>query len=327
MTIPLLPYEDSSYAWNVDAIFISLLLLCSFVTSGIFAVMIWFCIKYRRGSRANRKRDASEATRIQIELTWIVIPLVVFIGLFIWAGNVYYQMFSPPDKGLAIYVIGKEWMWKIEHPGGQREIDQLHIPIDQNIILTLTSQDVIHDFDVPAFRIKHDVLPGRYVRMWFRATKVGKYHLFCGQYCGDFHSQMVGDVIAMSSTDYAAWLQNTDMDAASTLASEGSRYFHTLGCSGCHEGSQVVHAPSLDGIYGEPVPLQSGAVVVADDDYLRDSILQPAKNIPAGYQPVMPSFQGLVSEEQIIALIAYIKSQRVNPSTDDENAHDHGTLP
>jgi cytochrome c oxidase subunit 2 len=323
MNFALLPYEDSSYAASVDAIFVSLLLLCSAITLAVFAVIVWFCIRYRKGSRADRTHFPSEKMQVGIELTWIVIPLVIFIGLFIWAGNVYFRMFSPPSDGLAIYVIGKQWMWKIEHPGGQREINQLHIPVDRNIVLTLTSQDVIHDFDVPAFRIKHDVLPGRYVRMWFKATKPGTYHLFCGQYCGDFHSQMVGDVIAMSDVDYEAWLQNAGtQNAPETLAAEGSRYFHSLGCAGCHEGSQVVHAPSLSGLYDQPVPLQSGQTVVADDDYLRDSILQPSKNVPAGYQPIMPSFQGLLSEEQVIALIAYIKSQRTGHAPESERTHD-----
>jgi cytochrome c oxidase subunit 2 len=325
MTFPLLPYEDSNYASHVDLIFVSLLALCSFITLAVFAVILWFSIKYRRDSNADRTHRPNEATEIGIEFTWIILPLVIFMGLFIWAGNVYYEMFSPPADGIAIYVIGKQWMWKIEHPGGQREINQLHIPVGRNIILTMTSQDVIHDFDVPAFRIKHDVLPGRYERMWFKATKTGTYHLFCGQYCGDFHSLMIGSIIVMTPSDYAAWLQNESPNTSETLAAEGSRYFHSLGCSGCHEGSQVVHAPSLAGIYGEPVPLQSGQVVTADEDYLRDSILQPAKNIPAGYQPIMPSFQGALSEEQIIALIAYIKSQRSGSPSDP--SHDHDSSP
>jgi len=311
MNLPLLPYESSSYAASVDAIFLSLLLLCGAITLAVFVVIIFFCIRYRRGSSADRTHYPSHGEQVGIEFTWIIIPFVIFIGLFIWAGNVYYEMFSPPTDGLAIYVIGKQWMWKIEHPGGQREINQLHIPVNRNIVLTLTSQDVIHDFDVPAFRIKHDVLPGRYVRMWFKATQTGTYHLFCGQYCGDFHSRMAGSIIVMSDLDYAAWLQGSGTQSApESLVAEGSRYFHSLGCSGCHEGSLVVHAPSLNGLYQQPVPLQSGQIVVANDDYLRDSILQPSKNVPAGYQPIMPSFQGLLSEEQIIALIAYIKSQR-----------------
>ena len=323
MIFALLPYEDSSYAGSVDAIFVSLLLLCGGITLAVFAVIICFCIRYRKGSAADRTHYPSEEKQIGVELTWIVIPFVIFIGLFIWAGNVYFRMFSPPKDGLAIYVIGKQWMWKIEHPGGQREINQLHIPINQNIVLTLTSQDVIHDFDVPAFRIKHDVLPGRYVRMWFKATTPGTYHLFCGQYCGDLHSQMVGSVIAMTALDYAGWLQNAgSQNTPETLVAEGSRDFHSLGCSGCHEGSQVVHAPSLDGLYDQPVPLQSGQVVVADDDYLRDSILQPSKNVPAGYQPIMPSFQGVLTEEQVIALIAYIKSQRVQTPSTSGSTHD-----
>lgn len=322
MSFPLLPYEDSNYAEHVDAIFVSLLVLCSLITLAVFIVIVGFCIKYRRGSSADRSHRPSENAQIGIEFTWIVLPLVIFIGLFIWAGNVYYEMFSPPADGLAVYVIGQQWMWKIEHATGQREINQLHIPADRNIILTMTSQDVIHDFDVPAFRIKHDVLPGRYVRMWFKATKTGTYHLFCGQYCGDYHSQMIGDIIVMSPSDYAAWLQDQGSNVSETLAAEGSRYFHAEGCSGCHEGSQVVHAPSLAGLYGERVPLQSGQVVTADDDYLRDSILQPSKDIAAGYQPIMPSYQGSLSEEQVIALIAYIKSQRSASPSDPSPDHE-----
>ena len=323
MNFALLPYEDSTYATSVDSIFLSLLLLCGGITLGVFAVMIAFCIRYRKGSKADRTHYPSEEKQIGLELTWIVIPFIIFVGLFIWAGNVYYEMFSPPEDGLAIYVIGKQWMWKMEHPGGQREINQLHVPVNRNIVLTLTSQDVIHDFDVPAFRIKHDVLPGRYVRMWFKATKTGTYHLFCGQYCGDFHSLMTGSVIVMSDVDYTVWLQkNGTQNATETMAAEGSRYFHSLGCSACHEGSQVVHAPSLIGLYQQPVPLQSGQIVVANDDYLRDSILQPSKNVPAGYQAIMPPFQGVLSEEQIIALIAYIKSQRTTSPPNPGSVHD-----
>ena len=282
-----LPYEDSSYARTVDFIFDAELLLCSAVTLGVLIVFTWFCIRYRRGSKADRSPGPSSEREIQIEFAWILIPLAIFLGLFVWAGNVYYEMFSPPANGLAIYVVAKQWMWKIEHEDGIREINELHIPVDHDIVLTLTSQDVIHDFDIPAFRIKHDVLPGRYVRMWFRSTTPGRYHLFCGQYCGAYHSQMIGTVVALSVPDYTAWQQRAGAGVSSTLAGEGSRYFHALGCSGCHEGSQVVHAPSLNGIYGQPVPLQSGQIVTADDTYLRDCILQPAKNVPAVYQSIM----------------------------------------
>jgi cytochrome c oxidase subunit 2 len=322
MILALLPYEDSSYASNVDAIFVSLLVLCSTISLAIFIVIVSFCVKYRRGSKADRTHRPSEKNEIAIEFTWIIIPLVIFVGLFIWAGNVYFEMFSPPVDGIPIYIIGKQWMWKIEHAGGQREINQLHIPVDQNIVLTLTSQDVIHDFDVPAFRIKHDVLPGRYSRMWFKPTKIGTYHLYCGQYCGDLHSQMIGDIIVMSQTDYTAWLGNQRSNTSETLAQEGSRYFHTVGCSACHESSQVVHAPSLLGLYGQSVTLQSGRVVTADDDYLRDTMLHPAKNLVAGYPPIMPPYQGVLTEEQVIALIAYIKSQRNASPDNSSKGHD-----
>ena len=309
MNIFRLPYEDSSYAAHVDAIFVSMLILCGLVTLTVFALIIWFSVRYRKGSSADRTHRPSEDVEFRIEMTWILIPFFIFLGLFVWAGNVYYEMFSPPRNGIAIYVVAKQWMWKIEHEDGRREINQLHIPVGRDIVLTLTSQDVIHDFDVPAFRIKHDVLPGRYVRMWFKATTPGSYHLFCGQYCGDFHSQMIGQIIVMKPDDYARWLQGSGEDAPPSLAFQGEAYFHSLSCSGCHEGSSLVHAPSLEGLYGQAVRLQSGAVVLADDDYLRESILQPGKHIPAGYQPIMPSYQGTLSEEQIIALIAYMKSK------------------
>jgi cytochrome c oxidase subunit 2 len=313
MNFQPLPYEDSTYAAPVDTIFVLLTTLCSVITLAIFAVIIFFCIRYRKGSNADRTPGPPKAERRLMEYAWTTIPLVLFLFLFVWAADVYYGMFSPPARGIPIYVIGKQWMWKIEHAEGEREINQLHIPVDRDVVLTLTSQDVVHDFDVPAFRLKHDVLPGRYVRMWFKATKTGTYHLFCGQYCGALHSQMIGQIVVMSLPDYAAWLDRSGATTSASLAGQGSRYFHELGCSGCHEGSRIVHAPSLAGLYGEPVPLQSGQVVTADDDFLRDMILQPAKNVPQGFQPIMPSYQGLVSEEQIIALITYIRSERNSP--------------
>jgi len=314
MSFQPLPYEDSTYAAPVDTIFVLLTTLCSVITLAIFAVIIFFCIRYRRGSSADRTPGPPKKEQKIMEYSWTIIPLVLFLFLFVWAADVYYNMFSPPADGIPIYVIGKQWMWKMEHPEGEREIDQLHIPVDRQIILTLTSQDVIHDFDVPAFRIKHDVLPGRYVRMWFKATKVGTYYLFCGQYCGALHSQMIGQIIVMTAADYAKWLDEAGATTSGSLAGEGSRYFHELGCSGCHENSKVVQAPSLAGIYGEPVPLESGQMVTADDDYLRDSILLPGKQIARGFQNIMPSYQGLVSEEQIVALIAYIRSERNTPA-------------
>jgi cytochrome c oxidase subunit 2 len=314
MNFQPLPYEDSTYAAPVDTIFVLLTTLCSVITLSIFAVIIFFCIRYRRGSSADRSPGPPKAEQRMMEYAWTIIPLVLFLFLFVWAADVYYGMFSPPADGMPVFVIAKQWMWKIEHAGGEREINQLHVPVDRQVVLTLTSQDVIHDFDVPAFRLKHDVLPGRYVRMWFKATKVGTYHLFCGQYCGALHSLMIGQVIVMSQADYAKWLDHAGPTTPESLAGEGSRYFHSLGCSGCHENSEVVHAPSLAGLYDEPVPLASGEMVTADDDYLRDSILKPGKQIARGFQNIMPSYQGLVSEEQIIALIAYIRSQRNSPT-------------
>ena len=207
---------------------------------------------------------------------------------------------------MEINVIGKQWMWKVQHPEGNREINELHVPVGRNVKLTLASQDVIHSFFLPSFRTKMDVVPGRYTTEWFQATKIGSYHLFCAEYCGTKHSGMVGRVVVMDPADYEDWL--TKGQPGPTLVQEGERLFRELGCSGCHLGSSIVRAPPLEGLYGKPVPLQSGVIVIADEGYIRDSILLPNNQVTAGYEPVMPTYQGHVTEEEILELIAYIKS-------------------
>jgi cytochrome c oxidase subunit 2 len=243
---------------------------------------------------------------MKIEVTWTIIPLLLMMGLYAWASEVYLKEETPPLNAIEINVVGKQWMWKIEHGEGNAEINELHIPVGQPVKLTLASQDVIHSFFVPAFRLKQDVVPGRYTSEWFEATKPGTYHLFCSQYCGNSHAQMIGSVVAMEPAPYARWL--AENSSGQTLAQQGARLFRELGCSGCHMGSAVVHAPRLEGIYGKPVPLQNGQVVVADDAYLRDCILTPTLRVPGGYAPLMPTFQGHVTEEEVFQLIAYIKS-------------------
>lgn len=302
------PPEASSYAGNVDALFFALVLISALVVFGIFGTLTFFCIRYRAGS--NVVRSKKRINSVPIEITWMVIPLIIFLALFVAAGVQYAAMYSVPTNGMEIFVVGKQWMWKIQHGNGQREINQLHIPINQDIVVTLSSEDVIHSFFVPAFRIKHDAVPGRYSQLWFRAIKPGIYPFFCSQYCGMGHSQMIGEVVAMEPHDYAEW---EDQGAqANPMISTGEVLFHQVGCSGCHAPGATIHAPLLSGIFGKPVALQGGEIVTCDRQYLRDSILLPNKQIAAGFAPVMPSYQGQLTEEQVNDLVAYLMALRPN---------------
>ena len=300
------PPEASSYAGRVDTLFFSLLALCFIVALGVFGLILFFCIRYREGSSA--PRSAKRPHSAPIEVTWMIIPLAIFLVVFVFAGKEYAYMYSPPSSGTEIDVVGKQWMWKVQHADGQREINQLHIPINEDIIVTLTSEDVIHSFFIPAFRIKHDAVPGSYSRFWFRAIEAGTYHIFCAQYCGMNHSQMIGEVVAMTPTDYAKWEEQGH--PASDLAQSGETLFHQVGCSGCHAPGATIHAPLLEGLYGKPVDLQDGTFVTADRQYLRDSILLPNKQIAAGFAPVMPTYQGQLTEEQVNELVAYIMAMK-----------------
>ena len=270
----------------------------------VFVPMIYFLFKYRRGRKADRR--PVELPEIRIELAWTIIPLVIFTGLFAWGADVYWTIERPPPDAMEINVVGKQWMWKIEHPEGNREIDELHVPLGRTIKLTLASQDVIHSFFLPEFRIKQDVVPGRYSTLWFKADKLGTYHLFCSEYCGTHHSAMIGSVIVMKPDAYEKWLAQGA--PGPTLAQDGEQLFREYGCTGCHVNSTTVHAPPLTGVFGRPVPLQDGRIVTADEAYIRDSILLPAKDIVAGYTNDMPSFQGHLSEDDLVKLIAYIRS-------------------
>jgi cytochrome c oxidase subunit 2 len=298
------PDEASSYAGQVDTLFLSLLALCVVVAAGVFGLIIFFCIRFREGSPAPRSHEHIRPTKI--EITWMVIPLIIFLVIFVFSGKEYGYMYSPPDRGTEIDVVGKQWMWKVQHADGEREINQLHVPVDQDIIINLSSEDVVHSFYVPAFRIKHDAVPGSYARFWFRAIKAGKYPLFCAQYCGMNHSLMIGEVIAMEPKDFADW--EARERPAENLAQTGGSLFREVGCSGCHSPTSTIHAPLLEGLYGKPVALSDGTIVTADRQYLRDSILLPNKQIAAGFAPVMPTYQGQLSEEQVNQLVAYLMS-------------------
>ncbi|HKU26565.1 MAG TPA: cytochrome c oxidase subunit II [Candidatus Sulfotelmatobacter sp.] len=287
-----------------NAFFWSLVALCSVVGTGIAAFLIYCAWHYRR--RNPNELPSQLAMNIPAEVTWIALPALLFVAMFAYGMKLYFDIERPPDNSEDVYVVAKQWMWKTQHMGGQREIDTLHVPVGRPIRLNMISQDVIHSFFIPAFRIKQDVLPRRYTSIWFKATVPGTYHLFCAEYCGTEHSQMIGWIYAMDPKDYQQWL--VQGAAEGSLASTGEKLFHQFGCSNCHHFSGHGRGPNLRGLYMRPVQLTNGETVVADETYIRESILQSRAKIVQGFQPIMPIFQGQLSEEQVAALIAYIKA-------------------
>lgn len=305
MTLPFFPTEASTSAQHVDALYLTLVVFSCFIMLLVFGPMIYFLFKYRKGSKADR--TPMKVSTMKVEITWTVIPLILSMGLFAWGAKTYLDLEQPPPAGLEVNVVGKQWMWKFQHQEGNREINELHVPLGRIIKVTIASQDVIHSLYFPAFRLKQDAVPGRYTTEWFKPTKTGTFHLFCAEYCGTNHSEMVGKLIVMRPEQYEAWL-GTQVTGQLSLARQGAQLFRDLGCSGCHMGSKSIRCPPLEGIYGKAVPLASGQVVIADDQYIHDSILLPKSQVVAGYQPVMPSFDGHITEDQVFELVAYIKS-------------------
>jgi cytochrome c oxidase subunit 2 len=301
-SIALLP-QASVLATRVDALFFTLLTVDIVMVLVLFGLIIGFAVHYRRGAQVNR---AGRPPQTKIEIAWSLGLLAVFLGIFAWSARLYVEMESPPKNALEIHGIGKQWMWKFEHPNGRREIDALHVPLGEPVKVTLATQDVIHSFFVPAFRVKQDAVPGRLQTVWFTPSRIGRYHLFCAEYCGLDHSRMRGEVVVMERADYEAWLAGSA--GAESLPAQGEKLFSQLGCAGCHAPGSKVLAPGLGGIFGKNVPLAGGGIVTVDENYLRDSILTPEKQVVAGYRPIMPSFAGRVDEADMLKLIAYIKS-------------------
>ncbi|HMK31538.1 MAG TPA: cytochrome c oxidase subunit II [Terriglobales bacterium] len=301
--IPLWPERASSLAGRVDAFFIFMLLVTGFAAIGVFILIFIFAVYYRQ-------KPGGKATQIEgshsLEATWSLIPLGAFMLMFFWGATIYVAESKPPAGAMEIYTVGKQWMWKFEHPEGVREINQLHVPVNRDIRLTMVSQDVIHSFYVPAFRVKQDVLPGRYTTVWFRPIKPGTYHLFCAEYCGTSHSAMTGEVVVMEPADFEQWLGGGA--TGGSMAQSGQRLFAQLGCATCHRSDTQGRGPNLVGLYGKTVLLEDGRSVVADDNYIRESILTPGAKVVSGFKPIMPTFQGIVSEEQLLSLVAYVKS-------------------
>lgn len=298
----LMDAAAATSAAPVDALFAWMLILCGSVATVLCIVITVFAVRYRRGSKAPRPEPRRELRGL--EVAWTLTPLLIFIAIFAWTARDYMRLYDPPADALPVMVVARQWMWKLQHRNGRREINELHVPLGRPVLLKMTSQDAIHDFYVPAFRLKQDVLPGRYTSLWFTATQLGEFHLFCAEFCGTQHSSMTGRVVVMRPDDYARWLAAGP--AQPSLAQYGFALFRRLGCSGCHDAGSTVHAPLLQGLPGRTVHLQDGRSVVADDNYLRDAILLPRKDVVAGFEPVMPSYAGQVSEEDIQALIAYL---------------------
>ena len=304
--------EASTHAVRVDHIFYGLLVLSGLTMLVVFGLIIVLAVRYRRGSSAKRG-PLPEIVSREFEIGWTSATLFLFAFLFWWAASADLSSLSAPANALEMHVVAKQWMWKTQHSNGAREINALHVPVDRPVRLMMTSQDVIHSFYVPAFRVKQDVLPGRDTEIWFRATKTGVFALLCAEYCGTDHSMMRGRIVVMRQDDYADWL--SQQPEGDDLAHEGARLFVAQGCSGCHAVTASVHAPKLAGLYGRTVSLSDGRQVKADDGYIRDSILQPKRDIVAGYEAIMPSFAGLLDDGEIQSLTAYIRSLASQPNT------------
>jgi cytochrome c oxidase subunit 2 len=308
-SLPTFPEQASNFAGNVDALFSFILMTTLFFAVLVTVLIIFAAFKFRRRSEKEVGDDVHGNN--VLEVGWTLIPTIIAIGIFAWGAAIYVNYRIAPKDTLDIYAVGKQWMWKLQQPNGRKEINELHIPLNRDVKLILGSEDVIHNFYVPAFRVKMDVVPGRYNTMWFRPIKTGKYHFFCSQYCGTNHAVMGGWVTVMDPAEYAAWLSGESGDV--NPAAAGERLFTQFACNTCHLANGTGRAPSLNGVFGANVLLADGSTVVADEAYIRESILQPKAKIVAGYQPVMPTFQGLVTEEQILNLTAYIKSLQSQP--------------
>ena len=291
-------------ASRVDNLYFFLVAITVFFSTLIALLVIVFAVKFRRTHPA--EVGAPITGSVPLELMWSIVPFGIAMVIFAWGANVYFDINRPPDETLQIYAVGKRWMWKFQHVDGQREINELHVPVGRAVKVTMTSEDVIHDLYFPSFRVKADAIPGRYSSVWFTATKPGEYHLFCAEYCGTKHSGMIGRVVVMEPTAYQAWLSGGAGEMS--MSGRGQKAFEELACHTCHMTDASGRGPSLQGLFGSQVKLADGGTAVADEAYLRESILNPQAKLVAGYQPIMPTFQGLVNEETLLGLIEYIKS-------------------
>lgn len=309
---PFVPAAETVHASSVDLLFIGLLASSACVLVLLLFLLLRFAIHYRASNDA-ADRDHRIKKSWRIETAWTAATLVAFLALFVWGARLFLDLYAVPANAEPIYVVAKQWMWKAQHPGGQHEINELHIPVGKTVRLIMSSQDVIHSFFVPAFRVKHDVVPGTAEQIWFSPRKTGVFHLFCAEFCGTDHSRMAGRIVVMQQPEYQNWLAHQDVSG--TLSVQGAALFRSLGCSGCHSEGSPVRSPALAGLYGKRVALSDGTLEIADERYIRDSILKPRSTISAGYEPLMPSYDGKISEDEIIELVAYIKSLAAETGT------------
>ena len=302
--LELFPVAASKEAGSIDALYWFITVVSAIMTVLIFVILGYFAYKYRR--RLNVHATQIEGST-KLELAWSIAPFLVMLVMFAWGAQLFFAAQTPPKDAMEIFVTGKQWMWKIQYPDGKAEIDALHVPVGQPVKLTMASEDVIHSFSIPAFRVRHDVVPGHYSSLWFTATKPGHYHLFCTEYCGMGHASMIGWVDVLGEREYANW--SSGGGTGGSLAGQGEKLFAQNGCSTCHLMDQQGRCPVLKGLYNKPVQLADGRTVMADDAYIRESILEPNIKIVSGFEPnIMPNFKGQLSEEQVIQLIAYIKT-------------------
>ncbi len=302
--VPLFPEQASTFAKDVDALYFFLVAVSAFFALVVAIVVIIFGVRYRR--RHAGEVGAPIEGNLALELVWSVIPTIIAMVMFGWGASVYYHLRRAPDEAIQMYAVAKQWMWKFQHLEGQREINELHVPVGRAVKVMMTSEDVLHSLYFPSFRQKMDVIPGRYTTLWFEANKVGTYHIFCAEYCGTNHSRMIGQVVVMEAPAYQAWLAGGGVEG--TLAERGARLFNELACNTCHLDTGQGRGPSLKDIFGKPVELQEGRTVIVDEAYLRESILSSQAKIVRGFQPLMPTFQGLINEEGLVSLIEHIKS-------------------
>jgi cytochrome c oxidase subunit 2 len=301
---PFFPVGASTVSGEMDLLYLFIVAVCAFFTIVVAALVVYFTLRYRR--RHVNEVGADIHGSLTLELAWTFIPFVISMVLFGWGAKVFFELASPPANSMDVFVVGKQWMWKVQHPEGVREINELHVPTGRPIRLTMGSEDVIHDFFIPAFRVKMDVVPGKLTTMWFEATTVGTYHIFCAEYCGTKHSGMIGTVTVMTPQDYEAWLAGGR--STGTAEQNGERLFTDLSCVTCHKPDSTGRGPALAGVFGSKVTLNDGRTVIADENYLRESIMNSQAKIVQGYQGIMPTFQGMVTEENLMQLIAYIKT-------------------
>ena len=301
---PLFPPSASTVAVEMDLLYAFIVAVCAFFTVLVAALVVYFTVKYRRRQPDDVGADIHGS--LSLELTWTFIPLVLSLVMFAWGASLFFRLATPPANAMELFVVGKQWMWKVQHPEGVREINEMHVPIGRPVRITLGSEDVLHDYSIPAFRVKMDAVPGKLTTLWFEATTPGRYHIFCAEYCGTKHSGMIGEVIAMHPQDYEVWLAGGR--STGTAAQNGERLFSDLACITCHKNDSTGRGPSLLGVFGSQVELTDGHKVTADENYLRESIMNSQAKIVKGYQGIMPAFQGMVSEENLMQLIAYINT-------------------